>query len=242
MVVAVLAAVIVDDQLLEQLATAPGLFHVGADGKAFSRALTVQPLRALLDVLEPGMRTLETGCGGTTVVFAAAGTKHTVVTPSEDEAERVRAFCRDQGISLDQVEFRIGSSEAVLPGWSEKLDLVLVDGAHRVPFPFLDWYFTASALKVGGRLYLDDVPIPAVHLLFRFLCSEPEWRLDSIHSDKLAVFTKVAEPPEDATRDWELQRFNLPWKYGHVPWSRRWRRLRDQAMIGTRLRRRLGRA
>ena len=231
-----------DDALLERLATASGLFHRGPDGETLSRALTVEPLRALVAELRPGMRTLETGCGGTTVAFAAAGTRHTAVTPNGDEIERIRAFCERNAISLESVDFVVGSSDRVLVDWSEPLDLVLVDGAHRVPFPFLDWHYTSSQLKVGGLLFLDDVPIPAVHLLFDFLRREDEWRLVAIHGDKLAVFEKTVQLPDDATLDWEAQRFNLPWIYDHVPLRRRWRRLRDRAMIGTRLRRMHGRS
>jgi hypothetical protein len=206
---------VVDEQLLQELATSPGLFHVGADGQLLARALTQEPLEALRDVLSPGMRTLETGCGG--------------------------AFCADHDISLESVDFLLGSSDVVLPGWNESLDLVLVDGAHRMPYPFIDWHYVAGPLQVGGKFLLDDVPIPTVHLLYEFLQREAEWQLEEIYGDKLAVFTKVAQPPDDATRDWELQSFNLPWRYGHVPWTRRWRTLRDEAMIGTRLRRRRSR-
>jgi precorrin-6B methylase 2 len=226
-----------DGVLLERLATESGLFHRDPDGEALSRALALEPLRALAAELRPGMRTLETGCGGTTVAFAAAGTRHTVVTLDDAEVERVRAFCVQHGISLESVDFVVGSSDRVLVDWSEPLDIVLVDGAHRVPFPFLDWHYTASHLKVGGRLFVDDIPIPAVHLLFDFLRGEDEWRLVAIHGDKLAVFEKAAVPPADPLLDWEAQRFNLPWIYDHVPLRRRWRKLRDRAMIGTRLRR-----
>ena len=233
---------LLEDALLERLAGNSGLFHLGADGEPLSRALTVEPLRALAADLHPGMRTVETGCGGTTVVFAAAGTRHTVVTPSSAETDRVRAFCKGHGISLDSVSFMIGSSDRVLVDWSEPLDLVLVDGAHRIPFPFLDWHYTATHLKVGGRLYIDDIPIPAVHLLFDFLRREEEWRLVAVHGDKLAVFTKEAEATSDPSVDWEAQRFNLPWVYDHVPLRRRWRKMRDRAMLGARVRRVVDRA
>jgi hypothetical protein len=227
----------IDSTLLERLATDSGLFHRDGEGRSLARALTLEPLRALADLLEPGMSTLETGCGGTTVAFAAAGAHHTVVTPDGDEAERVRAFCEEHDIDTGTLEFLIGSSDEVLVGWHEPLDVLLIDGAHRVPFPFLDWHYGARTLKVGGLLLLDDIPIPAVHLLYDFLRGEPEWRLVRIYGDKLALFEKLAEPADQPGQDWELQRYNQPWRYAHVPLRRRWRRLRDWAMLGTRLRR-----
>jgi hypothetical protein len=231
------AGVGLDDAMLSQLASERGLFHVDEREQGLARGLTLAPLTALQATLRPGMRTLETGCGGTTVVFAASGARHNVVTPDAEEVERVSTFCEERGIPLDHVNFIVGSSDRVLADWDQTLDLVLVDGAHRVPFPFLDWHYTAPWLKVGGHLFLDDLPIPSVALLYEFLCGEVDWELEEICGDKLAVFTKRAECPDDPTRDWELQRFNRPWVYSHVPVRRRWRTWRDRAMIGTRLRR-----
>jgi hypothetical protein len=231
----------IDANLLDALANEEGLFHITDEGLRLSRSLTGAPLQALCGSVSSGMRTLETGCGGTTVVFAAAGTRHTVVTPDVGEVERVRAFCAEHGIPIDDVEFRVGSSDRELVEWNEPLDLFLIDGAHRMPYPLLDWHYGARSLRVGGRLFLDDVPIPAVHVLYDFLCKEPEWDLEAIHADKLAVFRKVLEPPVDSTLDWELQAYNLPWSYGHIPLTRRWRKARDWAMLGTRWRRRSSR-
>jgi predicted O-methyltransferase YrrM len=226
-----------DDQLIDRLASEAGLFHVGDGGSPLPRGLTKEPLNALIQSVGPGAITLETGCGGSTVVFAAAGADHTVVTPNEGEAERVREFCRTHGVSLERVDFRIGSSDRLLVDWSTPLDLLLIDGAHRFPFPFIDWHYAASHLKVGGRLFVDDVAIPTVHMLYEFLCSEDEWALVDIPGDKLAVFEKKAEPADDLVSDWELQRYNQALRYSHVPPSRRWRTWRDRAMIRTRLRR-----
>jgi hypothetical protein len=231
------------DSVLARLAVEPGLFHRGAGGEPLWRGLTEAPLSALAATIREGMRTLETGCGGTTVVFAACGARHTAITPSSAEERRVRDFCAAEGIRLDEVDFRIGSSDALLVAWDEPLDLILIDGAHRFPFPILDWHFGASQLRIGGQLWLDDVPIPAVHQLFQFLRGEPEWELLAIHDDKVAQFRKVAEPLVDATRDWELQSYNEPWKWSftHIPLHRRWRKARQRLMLRSRLRARLNR-
>lgn len=224
-----------DDASLDRLAGEPGLFHVDDAGTPLPRGLTREPLDALIASLQPGATTLETGCGGSTVVFAAAGAEHTAITPSEQEVERLRAFCNEQHISLDRVRFLVGSSDHLLVDWSTPLDVLLIDGAHRFPFPFIDWHYAAQHLKVGGRLFLDDIPIPAVHVLYEFLCGEASWSLLDILGGKLAVFEKTAEPDDDLNRDWELQRYNRTWRYGHLPLSRRWRTWRDRAAIGTRL-------
>jgi hypothetical protein len=184
------------------------------------------------------MRTLETGCGGTTVVFAACGAHHTVVTPSRDEEQRVRDLCDQHRISLANVDFQIGSSDTLLVGWREPLDLLLIDGAHRFPFPMLDWHYGATHLKPGGRLWVDDIAIPSVNCLFTFLQREREWRLMAIHDDKVAEFTKVADARRSDTIDWELQRYNDPWRwtFSHMPLTRRWRKWRQRLMLRSRVR------
>ena len=65
--------------------------------------------------LEPGLATLETGAGTSTIVFAAAGTEHEAVTPDPGEEERIRAECERRGISTERLSFRVGLSHDVLP-------------------------------------------------------------------------------------------------------------------------------
>ena len=67
------------------------------------------------DELREGMATLETGSGASTIVFAAAGTEHVAVTPDPDEEARIRAACRELGVSSERVSFEIGFSHDVLP-------------------------------------------------------------------------------------------------------------------------------
>jgi predicted O-methyltransferase YrrM len=89
--------------------------------------------------LEPGLGTVETGAGTSTIVFAAAGTEHEAVTPDPTEEKRIRAECDRRGISTARLSFRIGLSHEVLPTLAERpLDLVLIDGAHGFPYPTLD--------------------------------------------------------------------------------------------------------
>ena len=99
--------------------------------------------------LRPGMATLETGAGATTIVFAAGGTRHEAITPAEDEVERIREECERLGVSLDLVDFHLGPSEEVLPRLVPRpLDLVLVGGADGFPYPILDWWYLAPRLRL----------------------------------------------------------------------------------------------
>jgi hypothetical protein len=102
--------------------------------------------------------TLETGAGISTIVFAMNHSRHFCITPDAAQAERVTGYCLGHGITMDAVQFEIGRSEQVLPRLAlPRLDLVLIDGRHGFPTPFIDWYYTAEALKSGGVLIIDDV-------------------------------------------------------------------------------------
>jgi predicted O-methyltransferase YrrM len=141
----------------------------------------------------PGKRTLETGSGVSTVLFAAAGARHTSVTPAHAEADRILAYCAEQGIETGSLEFEIGCSDEVLPRLpDEQFDLILIDGNHGFPTPILDWYYAASRLRSGGLLVIDDIQLPAVAHLCAFIDRDPRWNTFS-RSDKWIAFTRINE-------------------------------------------------
>jgi hypothetical protein len=125
----------------------------------------------------PGNRTLETGLGVSTVLFAAWGTEHTCVVPDQSEVDSVREYMRRLDISDERVQFRVGSSDEVLPTLdASDLDLVLIDGSHAFPLPIIDWYYAAGGLRRGGVLVLDDTNMESVKLgLTPFLAKDPRW-------------------------------------------------------------------
>lgn len=69
----------------------------------------------------------------------------------------------------------------------------------------MDWFYVTRALKVGGRLLMDDIPIPAVAPLFRHMQLESNWALNGVLDNRAASFTLLAEPQPE---DWPAQRFN----------------------------------
>lgn len=180
-------------------------FHL--DGEARWDALP-ETLEAIRRSAKRGDSTIETGVGASTVVFAASGAHHTAISPSPAEHERVRNYCRQIGVDDSRVTFVVGLSDDVLPpllGRERTLDVAFIDGAHSFPFPVVDWYYIARSLKVGGKLLLDDVPIPAVAQVFRHMRLEPNWRLDGVFDDRSAAFTLLAPPAPEL---WSSQPFN----------------------------------
>jgi hypothetical protein len=177
-------------RLTQQLRSAPPALH--GSGDAYF-GLAWSALEWLERNLTAEMTTLETGSGASSIVFAASGAKHTVVSPAPGEHERIRAWCEEHAISTDRVAFLAESSDVALTGgWTpEPLDLALLDGAHLFPFPALDWYLTAKHLKVGGRIVLDDAYLPSVAMVVRFLRSSPSWEFEGPISYRTVCFRKL---------------------------------------------------
>lgn len=194
-------------------------------------AATPGTLRLLAKLIPEGSRTLETGCGATTVLLAGLGCRHTSISPDPDEQHAVRDACRQLGVDTGGLELVLGTSDDVLPALPAEppFDAAVIDGAHAFPHPVLDWWFAARRLRVGGTLVLDDVPIPAVGVVFRHLYGEDGWRLVDVADERTAVFEKRAGPPPGDP--WVEQPFNRGYpdkrflglrRYVEARASRRW--------------------
>jgi predicted O-methyltransferase YrrM len=208
------------DEIVAELSRDSPKFH-GEGTRSWNA--TPGTLEVLAARVRAGDRTAETGCGASTVVFAAAGARHTSISPGADEHERVRAYCAELGVSSDSVEFVHGSSDRVLPvhEFEEQLDLVFVDGAHSYPYPVLDVHYLSPWIRTGGLLVLDDAPIPSVGIAFRALSDDANWEMVEIVDDRAAVFRKLGEPPVGDF--WRGQPMNQAWPdLFFLPWRRRY--------------------
>lgn len=191
--------------IVAQLLNDKPTFHLGGGARWDALPGT---LGAISRISGPGCSTIETGAGASTVVFAASGASHTAISPDPAEHERVREYCRRIGVDDSGVRFIAGLSDDVLPallGRDRCLDAAFIDGAHSFPFPAVDWHYISRSLKVGGRLLLDDIPIPSIMDLFRHLSLEPNWHLEGIFDDRAAEFTLISPP---APENWPDQPYN----------------------------------
>jgi hypothetical protein len=165
--------------------------------------------RFLAAMVAPGARTLETGCGTSTVLLAALGAHHVCVTPGPEERDRLVEHGATRGIDLARVRFEVAPSHEALPRLAAEglvLDAVLVDGAHGFPLPILDWFYAGSMLRRGGVLVLDDLALPAVDALRRFVDRDPRWRPRAA-TRKWAAWERTTEGP--LAEDWLGQPFHL---------------------------------
>ncbi len=193
------------EAIIYRLVTEQPAFHGTSDRPRVLNA-TAGTLQMIAKCVRPGQRTSETGSGASTVVFAAAGSRHTTISPDLSEHARIRAWCEAAGVDTVEVEFIEGSSDAVLPGLSEPLDVAFIDGRHAFPSPMVDWAYLSTRLAVGGLLLLDDIPIPTVGFIFRHMAGEPHWELVEVLDARTAVFRKLADPP--AEDHWRRQSLN----------------------------------
>jgi hypothetical protein len=166
--------------------------------------------------VKPGMATLETGAGSSTIVFAAGGAEHEAVSPSEAEHEAIRAECARLGISSERLRFHVGLSHEVLATREPRpLDLALVDGAHGFPYPVLDWWYLADQIKVGGLVVLDDAYMAPVGMLVDYLRRSPAWEVLPAVGYRTVPVRKLAEalPPFD----WEGERLGGGLSFSYLP-------------------------
>lgn len=159
--------------------------------------LTEAALRFIFDNVDESCATLETGCGLSTVIFALRGSRHTVIAPAPREFEITKAYCSDRGIATGQIDFIPDVSQNVLPKVKTlPLDLVLIDGGHGFPTPYLDWFYTAGKLKKGGFLLVDDVWLWSCEILRDFLVEQPQWEFVAEYEGRTAVFRKIEDGSE----------------------------------------------
>jgi predicted O-methyltransferase YrrM len=169
------------------------LLHSDQNGHPTTYQLGGEALGFIGERAGPDSRTLEVGAGLSTLVFTVAGARHTAITPSQEEADKVLRYCATNGIATERLEFIIEPSQTALPkiNTSNAIDLALIDGSHGFPIPFLDWYYINEILRVGGLLLIDDVEIWTGRVLRDFLRSEPEWtHLGDLGHGRTAIFRK----------------------------------------------------
>jgi hypothetical protein len=174
--------------------------------------ITPDLARFLFDAVPEESKTLETGAGVSTLVFALRKCKHLAVTPSSEEVTNIREYAASNSISLDTVEFVVEPSDQYLPRCvAQGLDLVLIDGKHAFPWPIIDWFFTADKLKKGGIVVLDDIEMSSVSILGDFLLEDPCWKLETSRVRRSLVFRKLCDSVHDVS--WHMQPY-ITRRYG----------------------------
>jgi hypothetical protein len=170
--------------------------------------------------------TAETGCGGSTILLSHLSRRH--IAFALEGADLTVSELKHRGdLVADRVEFVEGETRYTLPvfGFQSKLDLVLLDGPHAYPLPQIEFAYLFPHLKTGGWLVLDDLQIPSVYELFKFVKSLSEVELEEVVG-RTACFRRTQDSSNSAFNPdgWWLQKMNRPlvWRYS---WRDRLRKL-----------------
>lgn len=183
----------------------PPLLHNDYAGHPISWQLESDVLEFLSKNVKSTSKTLETGAGLSTLLFAVLESNHTCIVPDRKQIIRIKSYCKKNKISLRKVRFINEISEVALPKIKDsKFDLVLIDGRHAFPTPFIDWYYVTPKLKIGGQVIIDDTQLWTGKVLKNFLLSEHEWIL-KLNLSRSAVFTKKKEGSH--SKEWTAQPF-----------------------------------
>jgi predicted O-methyltransferase YrrM len=190
---------------VREVLTRPPQVHEGAPSGVWNTHADCY--RFLAENCSEKTRTLETGLGVSTVLFAAWGTEHTCVVGSQQEVDACKDYLAARGWSQDRITFVMGSTADVLPGFTPPapFDVFLIDACHGFPFPALDWFYGARWLKPGGLLVFDDMQIPAVaHTIGWFLDLDPRWE-EVERNGRWAAYRRLSG--DDLAEEWTEQLF-----------------------------------
>lgn len=154
--------------------------------------------------------TCETGTGRTTAILSHVSERHVVF--ALEKSGNLGVGRETNWIRNEAVDYRLGSSQITVPsnGFSGQcLDFVLIDGPHAYPFPDLEYYYLYPHIKAGGWLVVDDVHIPTINNIFKFLLEEPMFRFDR-RIGNTAFFQRTSAPVFDPHGDgWWDQAYNV---------------------------------
>lgn len=156
----------------------------------------------------PIRHSVETGAGRSTLLLSHLSAQHTVF--SLDQGDSLSSVRRCPLLRESAVTFVDGPTQATLPShtFAGPLDLVLLDGPHAFPFVELEYYHLYPKVAEGGLLVIDDIHIPTIHNMYKFLRECEMWSLQkTVHTT--AFFRRTAAPVFDPMGDsWWLQGYN----------------------------------
>jgi len=189
--------------LLERIGGLPAEWHTAG-------MLGVPVLRRIVRLTEG--RTIavsaETGTGKSTLLLSHLSRQHLVF--ALDYGDSLTNVRNSPLLRSEAVTFVEGATQATLRNYefTDKFDLVLIDGPHGYPFPDMEYWHFYPHIAEGGLLILDDIHIPTIHNLFRFLKEEQMFDYKGVIGTT-AFFVRndapLFAPYEDG---WWLQNYN----------------------------------
>lgn len=187
-------------------------------GAHHAGTLTVGPLRAIESYLQSHfggrpVKTVETGCGASTILFSEYAQKHLTYCYDDraDENSSVDFTTSFPGFDGGRVEWVFGPTQKTIPRrpLDEEVDLILIDGPHGYPFPELEYFAFYPWLRRDGVLILDDIHIPTIRNLFDFLREDEMFYPHQVVGSTAFLIRSDAAALSREGDDWWLQRYNV---------------------------------
>lgn len=157
------------------------------------------------------IRTIEIGCGASTVIFSKSSSHHT-------------AFCIGEGTRWSSLADKITATPGFDPARTEfvhlaayeqlasavpqtAVDLAVIGGCAAHPFPEIEYFAVGRWLHNGSILVLRNIDVPSVQVLFRVLCENE--MLYMVQAEGNAAFFWCAGSPVRTSQSWWNQRYNI---------------------------------
>ena len=136
---------------------------------------------------------LETGAGKSTLLLSNISKHHLVF--AIDKHNSISLVKYSPFFKKENVEFIVGPTQITLPQFKFdfKVQLALIDGPHGYPFPDLEYYYIYQVLDTGALLILDDIHIPSVKNMYKFIKKDQMFKLLTTRS-KTAFFRRTNYP------------------------------------------------
>ncbi len=153
---------------------------------------------------------METGTGRTTLLFSHISKNHKVFTVNNKNSLAAVKDCFL--FKSENVEIIEGPSQQNLPAhqFQYKLNAVLLDGPHAYPFPDVEYYCIYRHIAKDGIFIIDDIQIPSIYNLYRFLREEDMFEFIEVVDGKMAFFRRTGAPTFNPFGEgWNLQKYNL---------------------------------
>lgn len=151
---------------------------------------------------------IETGSGKTTILFTHLSKHHTVFALDiENSVEVVRSSSL---LNKDSYHWINGPTQKTIPvfNFDRKYQVAYIDGPHGFPFPELEYYFIYPHIENGGLLIIDDILIPTIYNLYKFV-REDEMFEEIEVIDTTAFFSRTEKKTFDPYGDgWWSQGYN----------------------------------
>ena len=189
--------------LAEVVRIAPSLHKAGTFSAATLHAI------ARHASVKPVEHSVETGAGASTLLFSHVSRNHTVFA-MDAGTDSIRAIESSPLLRRDVVRFVEGPTQVTLPlhAFTDRLQLVLIDGPHGYPFPDLEYYYLYPHLDRDALLIVDDIHIPTITNLFDFISADDMFVFQEV-VETTAFFRRTNAPTFSPVGDgWWTQRYN----------------------------------